>query len=408
MNKALWGLVILSMMIASSAVAAPAGYLTDTVTLPGPPDSPATESGVYAVDSTNRLYFGHASGTKSEMDVRSGRGSSSEIWTCSISTGTYMNFYQSPAVNPGELGMNSVVAIWIDETTTPPTFYLADNEPVKGDYSTTGAIWIAQDINQDGDIMDPGTDIVEIYTLEYGSAMTPSLIANIADIIRNDGTGEIFVTNAEGTLGNPMVYRVFDADSSGYIEDGEIAAYYNLENDFAFAGGLTFGATKDVIYTHETTGNIYRLEDINGDNDVIGDAGEAVVFAMLPIAGALDIDMDPDGDLFVTATDWGTFAHGLYEVTTEATPVVTLFEDLSAAIGSTGTIVFGNGADFEPYQPAAGATLYMNYTTTGWADPGDFITYYGETTGPVETPALGTVGIILLIASVGLLMFRRR
>ena len=409
MNRTAAAVIFGMLYLAASVYALPVGYETGTIILPGSPDSPDTQSGVFVVDSMNRLYFGHAAGLKSVHDVRNvrgGRGASSEIWTYDIPSDTYTLFYDSPAVNPGDIGINSVTGIWMDETTAPPTFYIADNEPIKGSFSTTGAVWIARDINEDGDIMDSGVDVLEPYTMDYGPVPV-SPIASIAGIIRDDATGELFVTNAEGSAGNPMVYRLFDADTSGYIEPAEITAYFNLENDFAFAGGLTFGDTADVIYTHETTGAIYRLEDINGDNDVIGDPGEAVLFASLPIAGAFDIDRDPDGDLFVTATDWGTYTHGIYEITTDATPVVTLFEDLSASIGAAGTIAFGNGTHFEPSQPAAGATLYMNYTTTGWADPGDFITVSGEVTGPVETPALGTVGAILLVLGIGVLMRRK-
>lgn len=386
--------LILLVLCTVTAMATPTGYLAGSISLPATPD---TESGVFTVDSNNLLYLGHAASKKTLEDIKSAKGSSSEIWTYDTVGGTYTQFYDSPGTNPS---MNSVAGIWIDESTSPWTYYLADQAPDPGNPYTTGAVWRAQDNNGDGDIMDPG-DLVELLTTDITG------IIYVSDIIRNDATGEIYVTNAEGTLGNPMVFRLSDDDTSGYIETGEMYAYYNLENSFAFAGGLTFGVTTDEIFTHDSTGSIFRLNDSNGDGDAL-DTGEATLFATLPIAGAYDVEMDPDGDLFVTASDWGTTTHSVYEVTTDATPMVTLFEDLTPSVGSTGNFTFGNGAHFEASPTSPGAVLYMNYTTAAWGDPHEILTWEGEASGPIEAPSMSTLGMVILLTVLGTLLIRRK
>jgi len=398
MTKAIKNTIIIGILATLSVFTVLADYQKDLIPIDDPP---ATQSGVFAVDAVNRLYFGHSSGSKSAHDVERGRGASSEIWTYHPVGDVFNLFYQSPATTAGDLGMNSVSGICIDESSMPRTYYIADQEPVLGSPWTTGAVWIAKDVNDDGDIMDAGIDTVELYSLDT------SILVYISDIIRDELTGEIYVTNAEGTLGNPMVYRLFDTDSSNYIETSEIYPYYNLETASAFAGGLTFGETTSEIYTHNTTGNIYKLVDINGDGDVIGDAGEALLFASLPIAGAYDLDMDPDGDLFVTCSDWGTMTHAVYEVTTDSTPVVTLFEDYSAIAGSMGNIAFSAGEDFGPWSSMFGASMYLNYSTPSYSDPVHLVKYHGHDSS-VETPSTSLFGIIILTFVIGIIISKNR
>ncbi|MBN1297391.1 hypothetical protein JXA80_11470 [bacterium] len=393
MIKQLFAACFVLMSIVAAVKAVPAGYISEPVILSDPP---TTQSGVFSVDSMGRLYFGHATTDDSLRDPRTGRGASSEIWIWDSVNGGYSQFYDSPGTNPS---INSVAGIWIDEGTSPWTYFIADQQPDPANPWTTGAVWIAQDLTGDGDIMDGG-DRLDLLTVDT------SVLVYISDIIRDDITGEIYVTNAEGLMGNPMVYRLFDADSSGFIEASEMTAYYLLANNSAYAGGLTFGEGLDEIYTHESTGSVYRLRDLNDDGDAL-DSNEAILFASLPIAGAFDIESDPDGDLFVTASDWSTYTHAIYEITTSGSPVVTVFDDLTSAVGSMGGIAFGPGLHFEPAPVTQGARLYLNYTTSSWTDPGQIGCYYGQPTGPVETPTMGTWGIVLLIAGIGTMLIRR-
>lgn len=392
MNKSNSIILLYLMLFSASALALPDGYQGGRLELPDPP---LTESAVFAFDSLMNLYYGHAGVVKSRADIKSGRGASSEIWKYNVSSGTHTLFYESPAVSAGDYGINSATAIWVDETAMPRTFYIADQEPVKGDPWTTGAVWRARDINDDGDINDSGE--IELWTTDV------SILVYVTDLIRDDLTGEVFVTNSEGIGGNPMVYRLSDTNASGWIETGEFTGYANLPQDYQFAGGLCFGSSSGVIFTHDTSGSVYRLEDLDNDHSATG-PGEMFIYAALPIAGAFDIEMDPDDDLFVTASDWGTMIHGIYQITTGTSPEVTLFHDLSADIGSCGKLVFGPSAPFEPYV-SGGAVLYMNYTSISWTDPTDIMTFQAIP-GSVITPTMSVWGLILLLGMVSILVVR--
>lgn len=371
--------------------AVPPGYTTGTLPLPEPP---GTQSGVFAYDSEYNLYYGHAS----SFATRTSRGTSSEIWTYNSVTGIHSLFYTSPAVQSGDYGMNSIAGIWIDETTSPWTYYIADQEPLKGSPWTTGGVWRAKDLNGDGVIID-ADDLIELYTENI------TILVYISDIIGNDMTKEVYVTHSDGIGGNPMVYRLHDANATGYIEESEMSAFSLLPNDGFYTGGLCFDNTMQVIFTHDTSGAIYRLEDLNEDNDAL-DPGETVVYASLPISGGYDLACDPDGDLFVTASDWTTMTHGLYEIQPGSPPQVALFHDLTDSVGFCGKIVFGGATPFEPFQNDD-TILYLNYSTTDWSDPTDFLIFNPLQSSP-ETPALTFTGFISVLFLMGLLLLRTR
>ncbi len=383
---------LLIFIIVAGANAVPPGYQTGQTVLPNPP---GTQSGVFAVDSNNTLYYG-SSGTgrtagRTKMDLKTGRGMGSQIWTYNLDTGIHSLFYISPATDPGEFGINSVSGIVIDETTTPWTYYIADQEPEKGNPWATGGIWIAQDVNGDGTIMS-GDDIVELYTTDI------SVLVYISDIIRNHTTGDIYVTIADGIAGNPMVYRLSDDNLSGTIETSEIYPYALLPEGGFFAGGLCFGLSEHIIYTHDTSGTIYRLEDLNSNGDAL-DPGETTIFAALPIAGGYHIGFDTDNDLFVSASDWSTMTHAVYQINLNPEPVVTLFHDLTGQVGFVGNFVFTGSTPFEPFQ-TGDAVMYLSYSTVEWSDPDNFITI-SPASESVDVPATGPFGIGLLLLALG-------
>ena len=379
------------LLVTGTALAVPDGYIAGSITVADPP---GTESVVFAFDSNGSLYFGHSSAAKRMVDVRTERGASSEIWKFDQAAATQTMFYDSPAVNPGDPGMNSITGIAIDETTNPWTYYIADQEPVKGSPWTTGAVWRARDVNGNG-TLDFGTDLVERFTLDI------NVLIYISDIVWDEASGDLFVTNSEGTGGNPMVYRLHDADLSGFIESDEMTPYANLPADYLFAGGLCFGSSNDTIFTHDTSGTIYLLEDLNSDGDAL-DSGEMTTFASLPVDGGYHIAMDPEGDLFVSASDWNTMTHGLYRITTGSIPEVSLFHDLTSTVGSVGKFVFSSDDPFEPGSSDV-STMFLNFTTTEWEDPAEFLTFRPEST-VIETPSNSIWGLILLTVLMGTLL----
>jgi hypothetical protein len=368
--------------------AVPPGYQANQMILPNPP---GTQSGVYAVDSVNTIYYGHSNAAKTMFEVKSGRSSGSQIWRYDPVAGTHTLFYSSAASGPGEYGINSVSGIVIDETTMPWTYYIADQEPEKGEPWTTGGVWIAQDLNGDGTIMD-AADRVELYTTDL------SVLVYISDIIRNHATGDIYVTNAVDIEDNPMVYCLRDDDLSGTIETSEIYPYALLPESGNFAGGLCFGLSDDIIYTHDTSGTIYRLEDLNSNGDAL-DPGETTIFAELPISGGYHIGFDTDNDLFVSASDWSTMTHAIYQITMDTEPVVTLFHDLTGQVGFIGNFVFAGSTPFEPFQ-AGDAVMYLSYSTAEWSDPDNFV-IISPASESVDVPATGLFGIGLLLLALG-------
>jgi hypothetical protein len=391
MRRILIVTLMLTWIPLSDSGAVPPGYTTGTLPISDPP---GTQSGVFTYDSEHNLYYGHAT----SFNVRTGRGSSSEIWKYNSLSGVHSLFYSSPAVQAGDYGMNSIAGIWIDETTSPWTYYVADQEPLKGSPWTTGGVWRARDLNGDGAITDDD-DLIEMYTENI------STLVYISDIIGNSVTNELYVTHSDGVAGNPMVYRLHDANATGYIEESEMFVFSLLPNDGFYTGGLCFDEMMQIIFTHDTSGAIYRLEDLNADNDAL-DPGETVVYATLPISGGYDLARDPDGDLFVSASDWSTMTHALYEIQPGSPPQVTLFHDLTDTVGFCGKFVFGGDTPFEPFQDGD-TVLYLNYSSTEWSDPTDFLVFY-PLQSSAETPALTVTGIIFVLILLGLLLLRTK
>lgn len=369
-------------MLSLPILAAPAGYESEALT------TTQAVGSVFIVDSDNMLYYGHSS-SKREPVFESGRlsrGPSNQIYAHDLDSGTDGLFYDADN-HPGANQIKSASAMAVDETTTPWTYYIADQDPADDPW-THGAVWIAQDINDDGDIDDSGETVL---------MTADDAFIYIEGLILDTDSGVLYVTEGTGTTGSTMVFRLADVSANGFFEPGEITDYF-LEPGGFFAGKLAFdGANTDVIYTVDSGGNVYRLEDLNADHDCL-DSGESEVVAGALVSG-FGIAVDPEGDVFVTGSDYMTGEHYLYEITPGTPATVAVFEDLAAFAGWTGPITFDHGSGFEP--GGAGATLYMGYTDLMFSDPSNIVTYRGQ---PIQTPATGLSGILALIAAVSLLM----
>lgn len=363
----------------------PTGYNLDFIA------SQQTVSGVYAVDSNGWLYYGHyTSGIGFPTRTDRTKGMSNELWVYNPSSGIHTLFYRA-ADHGGNPRINSASGFAIDSSVSPWRYFIADQSP-NGDPWTSGAIWEATDLNDDGDVNDAGET-----ALVTGINEIPS----IEGVIYDSTTETLYASDASGTAGSVLVYRLFDLNSDRFFQSGEINGYFHLPSD-AFGGKLAFDTqAAHIIYTADSSGRVFKLQDINADLDC-DDAFEAIIIAD-SLNGGFGIAVDPEGDVFVTGSDYGSGTHHLYEIKPGSPVSVTLFDDIASFTGWTGTIVLDSGTEFEPANPSA--KLYMNYSTLTWGDPDVFAVYQGRTP---DVPALSIGSIIILILSISILFLKRR
>jgi len=382
-------LVISILFLFSGMVqAVPAGYERIFV------DVGQTCSTVFVVGPDGDAYYGHASSKISIEDLRPGgsnRAPANEIYRYDPVSGVSTLFY-SAANHAGSHQIKSASAIAIDTLADPDIYYIADQDPADDPW-THGAVWIGQDGDGDGNIDDPG---------ETTLVTADDAIISIDGLILDETAGILYATNVAGTTGSVFVYRLEDIDTSDFFEPSEITPYFLEPGDY-FAGRLCFDSSDNsVIYTVDSSGTVYRLEDLNMDDDCL-DTGEVAVVTDT-LVGGYGIAMDPEGALFITASDFMSGAHLLYEIGTGSPATVTTFDDIASFAGWTGPVTFDNGVSFEP--EVTGAKLYMSYTDTSFGDPTDFVTYQGV---PIPaTPSMGWLGLVLVMGAVSVGLMRRK
>ncbi len=379
--------ILAAVFVSGSCLATISGYSRTSIPMG------TTISGVFTAfpdtSGDEIVLFGHASSKSREQiqGIKDAKGASDEIWKWNTVTDTKTLFYAS-ADHPGTNQINSATAIVVDESVTPHVYYIADQN-TNGTSASSGGVWVAQDGNGDGDINDTG---------ETSLITAEDAIINISGLIRN-AAGVLYATNSEGTAGSTMIFRLEDLDSNTFFDASEITPYF-LEPGNYYAGGLDFDKiAAGTIYTVDSSGNVYVLTDLNSDGDCL-DTGEYSVYATLPLHGGYGLRVDPENEVFVTASEWGV-GHALYEITAGTPPTVTEFDNLSTFAGWSGGFTFGIGSSFMPN--VAGATLYMNYTTPTWADPTDIVAYQGR---EPDVPSMSFWGFVVLLAGLTLLITR--
>ena len=374
------------MIIVPTLSAAPAGFVKDSLSLD------YSCSSVFAVDANGLVYYGHDTSTmhRTAPPSRKNRGMSNQIWTKDPVSGTETLFYNA-SLHPGSNQINSASSIAIDDTVTPWMYYITDQNPADDPW-THGAVWGAMDLNDDGDINDSG----ESFLMTADDAFI-----YIEGIAFDSISGDAFISSAEGTAGSTMIYRLNDnVVSDNFFDAAEIHPYFD-EPGACYAGKLLLDTATGIIYTVDSGGNVYALDDINGDGDCY-DAGETAVLEN-SLVGGFGIAMDPNGNLFITGSDYMTSAHHLYKIELTTPATTTIFHDLSAEVGWTGPVVFDNGASFEP--GVTGAILYAAYSDTMWADPDNLLTFQGQTP---DVPSMSLWSILIAIIAVGALIILKK
>jgi len=142
----------------------------------------------------------------------------------------------------------------------------------------TDSVYVARDLNGDGDANDAGEAHVWFSKDNAGGLQLPT-----PNGVSTDASGVVYVANAGLINGqtDDAIYRTVDLNGDGDANDaGEATRWVDLKslNVASSAFDLTFAG--NVAYLADTNGadadTIYRLEDKNGNNVI--DAGEAKVF----------------------------------------------------------------------------------------------------------------------------------
>ncbi len=351
---------------------------------------PRTVSGVYTVDSSGMLYYGHYDAKHAPKSLEQGeRGMSNELWVYDPTSDTHQLFNR--AADHASPRINSASGIAVDESVDPRRYWIADQSP-NGDPWTSGAIWLGEDLNADGDINDPG---------ETSLATDINAIPSVEGVILDESSGVLYASDATGSAGSIMIYRLEDQNGDDFFQAPEITSYFNLPID-SFAGKLAFDTTDPtVIFTVDSAGRLYRLKDLNADLDC-NDPLEATILTSA-LNGGFGVAVDPAGRVFVTGSNYVSGTHHLYRITPGAPTPVEVFDDLAGFTGWSGTVIFDRGTDFEPNHTSA--RLYMNYSTPLWSDPDVFAIYSGTTP---DVPALNSIGIVIAIGVLGILIVTRK
>ncbi|WP_374651575.1 calcium-binding protein [Dongia sp.] len=165
----------------------------------------------------------------------------------------------------------------------------------------TDSVYVARDLNGDGDANDAGEAHVWFSKDNAAGLQLPT-----PNGVSTDEKGAVYVANAGLINGqtDDAIYRTVDLNNDGDANDaGEATRWIDLKtlNVSSSAFDLTF--TGDVAYLADTNGGdtdtIYRLEDRNGNNVI--DAGEAKVFISDNNAFGVTVDLAiaaQDGSVF--------------------------------------------------------------------------------------------------------------
>ncbi|MBN1550682.1 hypothetical protein JW979_04400 [bacterium] len=375
--------------------ALPEGYDQTNLT---PPISCSGILGVFMNDQFQEcVLFGHASSGKSPHNSasRNTRGASDEIWQFNTVTETYSPFYQSELHSAETYQIKSASDVYIDTSTLPLTFYIADQDPYINPWEY-GGLWKAQDLNSDNDIDDENEMLL----------LTPAIsgfLTYITGVVVDTSSGNVFASEAAGP-GDTLIYLCDDippeGNGNGVFDLSEIHSYFTHPGtSYGYGAFLTFDhLNPQIIYTIDSAGTFYQLEDSN-ENGVI-DTDEYLEFPLL--FGGFGIATDPDGHIFASASEWQG-NHALFQITPGNPPVAVLYDDLTEQASWMGSVKFGTGTSFEPY--VKDTKLYVNYTDPSGLDPNLFLSYQGSLP---EVPSLSIASGIFGMIIIGYLVFRKK
>lgn len=142
----------------------------------------------------------------------------------------------------------------------------------------TDAVYVARDLNHDGDANDAGEAKVWFSKDNAEGFQMPT-----PNGVSTDSSGAVYVVNAGLISGqtDDAIYRTVDLNNDGDANDaGEATRWVNLQTLNVKSSAFDLSFVGDVAFLADTNGadadTVYRLEDKN-HNGVI-DAGEAQVF----------------------------------------------------------------------------------------------------------------------------------
>jgi hypothetical protein len=248
----------------------------------------------------------------------------------------------------------SVATIVIDEAAG--VLFVGDN--AVGARGVGDSIFRVEDLNGDGDALDEGEVVL------YAPDGAIPFISGMGMAV----SGELYAANAEGDQGD--LFRVVDLNGDGDALDPDEVTVWATDIEVMFLAGVEAVEGPDrgvVVWVNDASGDVFRLEDLNGDGDA-DDEGE-LTSAATGLPGGYDLALDMEGDLFVSA---GT---ALYRLSGGE---AVLFDDLSDTAGFlTGVAFDTRQRPFEPYA-AGGAHLYLAYLDTSWGNPAEVFAYAPE------------------------------
>jgi hypothetical protein len=143
------------------------------------------------------------------------------------------------------------------------SFYLAD------DGKSRALILRLDDANSDGDAMDEGEwfAVYDSDALEAENGAPPALLDPEAMVVGEDG--RIFVTDATAK----QVFVLEDVNNDGDVmDDGEVQVYFDPGDSYKFNDpeGMSLTTHGDIFVTDEDTGLILKLRDLDGDGTAMG------------------------------------------------------------------------------------------------------------------------------------------
>ncbi len=174
------------------------------------------------------------------------------------------------------------------------------------DGGTLDAIFYLEDLNDDGDALDPG----EIRPFFDDSSLALDLSVPNGLAIGSDGS--LFVCDDGSSVRS--ILRMIDLDANGdMLGAGEVSIYFDQSSPaidpLTDPESVATAPDGSVIVGDSASGRVVRLRDLDGDGTALG-AGEATVLydasGLYLLSDIESIQVDGSGRIFVVDEDSGT------------------------------------------------------------------------------------------------------